>query len=140
MTETVLFLYILASIILWRLGGSVWKSFRRHILPLVTLGVLLYLGVVWWIALPTAVLQVAVNTLGYGDSSPLWEKILVSAALGLPALVITLAAWWGPIYTLVMFGGHYALSRKFNFWSWFQVEMVAGLSQGTVIAFAFLMP
>jgi len=139
MTPWILFGYVILSAIMWKLGGSIWKSFRRHLLPLITIAVLIYLKPsIWFLAVPAGLVQVAVNTMGYGDNSPLWKKILVSAMIGLPAIVISYHLWWAPIYTLLMFGGHYWLSRVKNYVTWGIVELVAGVAQGSAIVFAYL--
>lgn len=145
MNQPILIAYVVASGVLFWLGGfgklPPGKSWRRHILPAVCFGLLLAMGVVWWKALASQVAKVIVNTNGYGEDDPLWKRALTLAGLGIPAVVLDSSVWiFAPIYTLVVFGSHYALSRKWNRLSWPLVEFQAGTAQGIADMVAVLRP
>lgn len=137
--------YITLSAVLFWLGGfgkiPPGKSWRRHILPVFCIGLLLLLGVIWWRAVLSQVVKVGVNTNGYGEDDPLWKRILTLAGLGIPAIVIDPTVWiFAPIYTLAVFGSHYILSKKINRFSWPFAEFMAGASQGIADMVATLKP
>ena len=78
------------------------------------------------------------NRLGYGESSPLWKKILTLLAIGLPALALDFTLWWAPLITLAQFGAWYILSRQISRVSWLLSEFMAGAAQGAVIVIGVL--
>ena len=140
MTETLLFLIVTSHVALWRVGGMGWKWARRILLPVLTAVFLFLLGIPWHLSLLTAVAESVTLHLGYGEGSPLWKRALISSSFGFPALVLYPYAWWAPLITLSHFGLWYAASRRWNFVWWGLCEMMAGFSQGTVIALAYLHP
>ena len=135
MDQPILIFYVVISGVLFWLGGfgkiPPGKSWRRHILPAVCCALLWMCGVVWWRALASSAVKVIANTNGYGEDDPLWKRAITLLLLGAPAIVLDPSVWiFAPVYTLVVFGGHYALSRRFNRFSWPLVEFMAGASQG----------
>lgn len=140
MTEWLLVSIPLISALLWRLGGAgtppLKKAWRRYALPALTTILLCLLGVQWWRAILAALLTVGVNSLGYGDGKSILYKLMVSVALGAPAMVIHLSAWFGCVLTLFCFGGSLALSRRFSWWTHALVEISGGFSQGLALALA----
>ena len=86
---------------LFMLGGTTWKPWRRYIMPTL-LGILcLFNGVVWWRALSYTLMLGVGTSLPYGDSlkvvayEPLiWLlRLLVFSTLYLPVLVLATTAW-----------------------------------------------
>lgn len=142
-TEGLLGTLVLGHSLLWFLGGRGWiigKAWRRYLAPALTFWVLLSLGLIWLRVVVASLSEVVVNSLAYGNSSPAWKKVVTFALIGLPAPILNAALWWAPLYTLTLFGLHYLASRRWNWFSFFQTELVAGLAQGSVLAFAFLHP
>ena len=117
--------------------GKLW---RRLILPLAAVGLSLWGGYQLVRVLLAGTAEAGVNWLGYGEKKPLWQKLLVSLSLGLPAVVLNWHVWFAPLYTLLLFGIHYWLSRRFNWWWWGLVEIMAGFAQGSMWVIALLHP
>ncbi len=97
--------YLALSGVLFALGGTTNKAWRRYALPLLTTGYIISTGVDPYIAIGAGAVQAGVLTLGYGDSHPWWEKGIVALSYSAPSLVVGLTIWQAimPIAFLTMF-------------------------------------
>jgi len=140
MTETIAFLLLTTHALLGRMGGWLWKGWRRFVLPACTGGLLLWASVLWWRVGLVALTEVWVNSLPYGSKHPLPTRIVAALAFGLPAVVLNLACWWAPLVTGVVFGTLYAASRRWNWVWWGIVEFLTFGVQGAMLIIAVLLP
>jgi hypothetical protein len=91
--------------VLFAVGGTKGKYWRRHVLPAGLLAVALISGVIWWKAIGMALSLVAVLSMGYGSGSPYWKKAITFAGYGVAFLWIGLS-WWQiitPVMCLLIF-------------------------------------
>ena len=138
MTEPIIISLVSSGVILWMLGGTYHKSFRRHLWPVVALGLLLLGHVLWWRALLTALAMVGVNTVGYGDASAWWKRVIIFTAITIPCLLINPLVWpVVPISGALATGFFYA-TRKYAFVSWKLWEGGMGFLQAATLVMASL--
>jgi len=134
MNETIWFVLVVGCLILWRLGGWVYKPFRRIGVPLLVLIIGSILQVVWWKCVPTAILLYATTTLADGiDEGPIvyfWYALQVGSTL-----VIGLS-WWQLIAYSVFAGTLYLSNNKFTrlLFPWIICELARGAVIGQTLA------
>lgn len=140
MQEWTIILLLTSGVALWCIGGKTWKGYRRYVWPVVAAicsvssGVSLVRGVLLALGL------VGVNSLPYGNRTPWAVRVLVFAALPLPALILApqIAVVVIPLTTGFL-GLMMWLSKKFNFVTWKIFEGLAGLLQASSIIMAILL-
>lgn len=79
--------------VLFAVGGTKGKYWRRFVLPAGLLVVALLSGVIWWKAVAMAVSLIVALSLGYGERTVYWLKALVFASYGASFLWIGFT-WW----------------------------------------------
>lgn len=105
--EYIAILMMTSGVLFWSLGGTLWKGFRRFILPAVIGGLLIWYGIIWFKALLSSVLFIISACMPYGDSTPWFKpnehgsKLITALALTLPA--IPLGTTWFYLVTPVVF-------------------------------------
>ena len=121
--------------LLWTLGGTYHKAYRRWVWPAVVVGVLLITEVGLWHSLAAGGLVCGSAHFGYGDGKSWVWRTLVGASYGLAALPLG-GSWAVLCLTAASFVGLMVLSRRWNRFSWKIVEGLTGLLQGSVIVWA----
>lgn len=124
-----------AGPLLWMLGGTFWKGFRRYVLPVVILFVLLAISVEWWRAIVCAATTLGANHIGYGDNHDWLDRVLAFSLAGIGAVAISLA-WYWPALTLAAGLVGMEISKKVNWFTWKVVEAMIGFAQAGVIVLA----
>lgn len=127
-------LWILSPVgaIMWRLGGSIWKGFRRYIWPLAML-ILIGKFTLWRPIAGTLGLMLA-HHLPYGENTPIWLKCLTALMFSAPFFLF---GAWGAISISILFLLSFWLSHKYNWFTWAWVEMLTGAGQGAVICLLY---
>ena len=133
------------SWILFALGGTQisptipgQKWIRRFLLPSV-LCVFALFYVPWWQAALATLPAMAIFSLGYGDSTPWWGKILVGCSYALIGIAIGVS-WWNLI-TAVMFSLLFLLSNikvTEKIFVWKICEGFFGLFVGIQLAYVLM--
>jgi len=121
----------------WWLGGrGVWpgKAWRRFIAPALIGVVLLGVFPGWRLALGVVLMMFA-NSMGYGEASSWWKRLLTFVCLGACLLPFGLA-WWQAAIVPTWFGGNFLLSRMSNRHGWVFVEATTGAIQGALAGMA----
>ena len=133
------------SWILFALGGTQISStipgqkwIRRWILPLIYFAICLFF-VPWWQAALASLPAIGFFSLGYGDSTPWWLKIMVGCSYSLIGIVIGVS-WWN-LVTAIMFSILFLLSN--SKWSekmlvWKICEGFFGLFVGIQLAYTLM--
>lgn len=134
------------SAVLFALGGSGFKEFRRLGIPALMLVAALSVGAEWWKALVSAAGLALVLTKGYGDDlrsqigAWYYPALYVLAALyGTAALPLS-SDWKAlilcPLIPSLIFGTLTLGSQRFDFPKWKIVEMAAGAATGFSFVYA----
>lgn len=95
------------GVILWSLGGWRWKGWRRIVLPVVMIGLVLWYGVAWWQAVLSSGLLYLAACMPYGTNTPWFipnrhgSKMAAGISYIFPALVYGWTWWF--IITPVLF-------------------------------------
>ena len=122
----------------WWLGGRGIKPFkkgwRRFLAPALLGGLVCSVLPLWRTALGVALLMAA-NSMGYGESSPWWNRLTTCLCLGLALLPFGLA-WYQAALVPMWFGGNYLLSRLSTRHSWGFTEVSTGCIQGALAGMA----
>lgn len=117
------------------IGGTGPKWVRRIVLPILFGVISLVGGVVWYRCLIYSITQYGMLTLGYGESLPIWRKVITAIAYILPTLILGFSFWQiiFPISFILMF----KLSNTkitANLFVWKIVEFLTGSLLGVTVA------
>lgn len=133
------------SWILFALGGTQisttipgQKWVRRWLLPIIYCMTALCC-VPWWQALLATLPAIGFFSLGYGDSTPWWQKILVGASYALIGVAVGIS-WWN-LVTCVGFSVLFLLSNTSwskNMFMWKICEGFFGLLVGIQLAYVLM--
>ena len=138
MSEPMIVALLIAGPLLWMLGGTYHKGWRRIVWPIVA-GVLLMLSsLFWWKALSVAILLSVVTALPYGDKTPWPVKIAVFMSLGIPALALNLSVWPVVLIAGLTVTSNFWLSQKYNWFTHKIFEGTAGFTQAICIVIGIL--
>ena len=110
--------YLALSGVLFALGGTTNKAWRRYALPILTAGFLYAMGIDPYASCIAGGIQAGVTCLGYGDDHTWEDRALVAMSYSLPSLVIGLTIWQGilPLGFLFMFYFSNRLFQKDFLW------------------------
>jgi len=130
MTENLILITIIFTILLYSLGGMFWKPLRRYGIPLLytiisTINGTYNLNVF----LATLVLCGALH-LGYGQNSNWFMKIIYALAISLPSLIIKFNFWM--IILPIVFLGTFYLSNKPKWQYIFNWRICEALTSGVL--------
>lgn len=131
--ELLFIIYLTLSGLLFTIGGTYNKAWRRYALPLVTLVFLLMCGVNWMVCVGIALARVAAYCLGYGESHTYAYKFIVFILYFLPTVILGFN-WWllfGPVLIITAFKLS-NLKLFENSFKWKSVEFM----MGTLVAVA----
>jgi hypothetical protein len=137
--------------VLWYLGGygygddgipdeglpAIGKAFRRIVWPIVAGAVCVLNNVPWVQSIGVAIGLGIVNSLGYGESTRWWQRVVVGLSLGVPACLLSARLAW-PIVAALTFIPLYRLSLRYNWMNWSVVEAAMGAIQAASILAALL--
>lgn len=126
--ELVMIAFMALSGILFALGGTTNKLWRRLGVPASVYGYLLYSGINPIISLVIGILLVVAMSLGYGETKPYWYKFLVACSYVAPSLLIGFTPW--QIIVPVMFTTMFYLSNNKiteKYFKWKIVEFLIGV-------------
>lgn len=137
MTEPQILLMLTLSPLLWMAGGTWHKAWRRFVLPLAWLMLLVSL-IPRWQAILACLGLVIVNALPYGDRTPWKARLLVFAALTTPLLIISWQGWWISLLFATVLSGAFWLSRRVHAFTHKFFEGLAGLLQAIAMIFGIL--
>ena len=79
--------------ILFAVGGTKGKYWRRFVLPSGLLVVSLLSGVIWWKAVAMTLSLIVTLSLGYGERTPYWLKAAVFMMYGVSFLWFGFSLW-----------------------------------------------
>ena len=126
--ELIQIAYMALGGILFALGGTTDKVWRRYFLPVVTLLYLTVNQVAFWKAVVSAILLGLVLSLGYGKKKPWGYRILVALSYSLPSMIIGLSLWQIilPVCFIVLFKASNTAKIQ-NEFTWKTVEFITGV-------------
>ena len=131
MSEWKIILLLTAGPLLWALGGTIWKGWRRFVWPAVA-GLLT--SSIW--VVPAMILS---NILPYGDRTPGWLKAIVFLAISSIGIVINLNSWPVTLAGWLLICGAFMATKKL-FWFTHKIfEAVCGFVQAVAVITARLM-
>ena len=130
MTEWKIILLLTAGPLLWMLGGTIWKGWRRYVWPA---GAGLLVHSIW--VVPAMIL---VNSLPYGDRTPAWLKAIVFLAIASIGLVINTHSWPVVLAGGLLICGAFVATQKLSWFTHKVFEATCGLVQAVVIITARL--
>lgn len=139
MEESWIIVLLISGALLWCLGGTYNKAFRRFIWPLVCISVMLISEVGLVTSIITALAVMISCVFPYGDRTPVPLRWLVLTAHQSPALVINL--WSFPIVLVASFLsiGLFQATKKFGFITHKLWEFSVGFLQAGCIVISILM-
>ena len=132
--ELLMIIAMVASPLLWLLGGWKWKWMRRFLLPVI-LGTLAALaGFEIWKCAAMASLMIGAFCLPYGERTPYWAKFMVGISFIAPTLFLGFSIW--QIITPIIFITMFWLSNsKFGrMFPWKVCEGATGFLIGVTVA------
>ena len=131
MGEWKIILLLTTGPLLWALGGTIWKGWRRFVWPAVA-G---FLASSIWVV-PAMIL---VNSLPYGDRTPAWLKAIVFLAIASIGLVINIHSWPVVLAGWLLICGAFIATKRLSWFTHKIFEAFCGFVQATVIVCARLM-
>ena len=138
MTEPMVIVTLTLGGLLWMAGGTWWKGLRRIVLPVFYAMIAMFSGVSIHTAILAGVVTVIVNSLPYGDLTPLPVKMLVFGSLATPAMVINLNLWPAVLASSLVLTLLFLASQKWNQVTHKIFEGFCGFTQSSAIVVALL--
>ena len=120
--ELIYILMMTSGVLLWTLGGTLWKGYRRIIFPITIFLFLLLYGLSWWQCLFSSGLLYGCSSLGYGTNSRWWlphkdingwhsSKLITAISYNFPALIIGYT-WWFIVMPITFLSIFWASNNK----------------------------
>ena len=116
---------------LFALGGTHIKAWRRIVLPAALFGYLMGSGIGLLVALVVSVFLLIGLCFGYGEKVPYWEKGLIGLSWTLPRLLIGWTPWiviTPLVWVLLFWLSNQKTTEKF--FRWKMVEFITGVLIG----------
>jgi len=117
------------------IGGTGPKWVRRYVMPVLLAAIAVFAGDKPWQALCMALCLVVSLSMGYGERTPFWRKVLVFCSYFASTMWLGFTPWqvFGPIFiTIIFYLSNTAATSKMFFWK--SCEFIMGSLIGITVA------